>query len=177
MNRREALKSLAMASLATVVLSGCNFIGDDSVNDYMVNGKFQPDAEHKEYLSQISETFLPLRRRPVQLEDQGEFILKMINDCRSPAEREKFVSGFQQYKEVMEKSRIQVDSSQPDEVLKVVETTLEDENSDEDLLYFIGTVKELSLFNLKNSEQYLTGYLDYSLIPPQYVPCAEIQKV
>lgn len=163
-----------MASLATVVLSGCNFTADDSVTDFMNNGKFHPDAAHRDYLSRISETFLPLGGRQVNLEDQGQFILKMINDCRSPQEREQFVQGFQQYKEVMEKSRLQTESAQPEEVLQVVERTLQNENSDEDLLYFIATVKELSLFNLKNSEQYMTGYLEYSLIPPKYDPCAEL---
>lgn len=176
MNRREALKNMAMASLATVVLSGCNFSSDEEVQDYLVDGKLRLDSQHKDHLSRISETFLPLSGRPVELEDQGNFILKMVNDCRTPEETEKFAAGFEQYKKVMRESDLKIDSSEKEEVLAVVKSTLENEESDEDLLFFIGTVKELSLFNLKNSEYYMTEYLDYSLIPPTYNPCAGIEK-
>lgn len=176
MNRREALKNMAMASLATVVLSGCNFASDEKVEDFFVNGKLKLDETHKKNLSRISETFLPLSDRRVELEDQGNFILKMVNDCRSPEERQQFAAGFEQYKEVMNKSNIDIESSNSQEVVRLVQATLEDEESDEDLLFFVGTVKDLSLFNLKNSKYYMTEYLDYSLIPPTYNPCAEIQK-
>ena len=170
MKRRKAIQSIVIASAATVFFTGC---GDKNVVDQLTAGKIRLDQKHMEYLGIISETFLPIKGVSEKIGNPVDFILTMVNDCRSPKEKMDFAHGFEQYKLLMKESKLRINKSEPLNVIKTVEEVLNIEEPQKEMLYFIESVKDLSIQNLKSSEYYLSEYLEYQLIPSEYIPCLD----
>lgn len=171
MKRRKAIQSIVIASAATVFFSGC---GDKNVVDLVIGGKLRLDEKHKEYVGVISETFLPLKGVSEKIGNPVDFILTMVNDCRSSAQKMDFAMGFEQYKLLMKESKLRISKSEPLNVIKTVEEVLNLEEPQKEMLYFIESVKDLSIQNLKSSEYYLSEFLEYQLIPSEYIPCLDV---
>ncbi|KKL56956.1 hypothetical protein LCGC14_2240240, partial [marine sediment metagenome] len=110
------------------------------------------------------------------IDPAADFIMTMVNDCKSPADIQKFAVGFNDYKNLMNQSSLEIDTDEPEEVLTVVEGVLDKKESKEELTYFILTVRELSLKNLTSSAFFMEDYLDYQLIPSEYIACYDITK-
>ncbi|HEA29674.1 MAG TPA: hypothetical protein ENH91_06725 [Leeuwenhoekiella sp.] len=175
MHRREAVKRIALASIAAMVMTRCDF-GEEEVTEFLSEGKLQLNQKHKKYLAQISETFLPIKGKSDRIDPAADFIMTMVNDCKSPADIQKFAVGFNDYKNLMNQSSLEIDTDEPEEVLTVVEGVLDKKESKEELTYFILTVRELSLKNLTSSAFFMEDYLDYQLIPSEYIACYDITK-
>ncbi|MAZ29345.1 MAG: hypothetical protein CL868_20015 [Cytophagaceae bacterium] len=192
MKRREALKGIALASLASMVMSRC-FIWDDTpAIELVTDGKFKPDNDHKTYLSQISETFLPLKDQPEGIPPANEYILTMLNDCHSEEDNIRFAWGFDEYKNLMKESQVKIETDDPEAVVAVVKQVLEDHEQDapatpgnvddpalekqENLRFFIDKMRNLSIGNVTNSQLYLQDYMEYKLIPLPYEACVNITK-
>tara|TARA_R110002020_G_scaffold296477_3_gene512076 strand:- start:615 stop:1160 length:546 start_codon:yes stop_codon:yes gene_type:complete len=175
MHRREAIKSIALASIAAMVMTRCDF-GEEEVTEFLSEDKLQLDDKHKKYLAQISETFLPVKGKSDRIDAPADFIMTMVNDCSSPEDINKFAVGFNDYKNLMKQSSLEIDTDEPEEVITVVEGVLDKKESKEELTYFIKTVRELSLKNLTSSAYFMEDYLDYQLIPSEYIACYDITK-
>jgi len=171
MNRRKAIKSIIIASTATVFFSGCS---DTNVIEFIRFGKLNLNQKHKDYLAIISETFLPVNGVSEKIGNPVDFILTMINDCRSVEQKMEFAVGFEQYKYLMKESKLRIQKADPEAVIKAVGEILEAEPPGRELISFIETVKDLSIHNLKSSEYYLSEYLDYQLIPTEYISCLDV---
>jgi hypothetical protein len=171
MNRRKAIQSIVIASAATVFFTGC---GDKNVVDQVIGGKLRLDEKHHEYLGIICETFLPVKGVSIKIGNPVDFILTMVNDCRSSAQKMDFAIGFEQYKLLMKGSKLRIKKADPVDVIKTVEEILKLEAPQKEMLYFIETVKDLSIQNLKSSEYYISDYLEYQLIPSEYIPCLDV---
>jgi len=101
--------------------------------------------------------------------------MTMINDCHSPEEVSTFANGFEQYKLLMEKSKVKIKSASEDQVLPVVQKVLEEtEQPQEALVFFINKTRSLSIQHLMSSEYYMTKQMDYSLVPKEpFDGCAD----
>lgn len=173
MQRRTAIKNMALASIAAMVMTRCS-LGDQKVSDFLNQGKLALDKKHSDYLNQISETFLPLSDKNLNIEQPAKFILTMVNDCKSDEEILDFTTGFEEYKNLMTQAQLQISSEDSAEVLNQVKSVLQEKGSDESLIYFIKTVRDLSIQNLTTSQTYMQNYLDYELIPSTYIACTTI---
>ena len=171
MNRREAIRNILLASAGTVFLTNCS---EANVVELLADGRLQLDRRHRQYLATISETILPIDGISEKIPEPVDFIMTMLNDCYSPEAVQQFAVGFQQYKELMEESRLNIRSSNPEEVLPAVEKVLETTPPPEELALFINTTTRLSIRNLMSSEYYLTEYRDYRLVPGEWDGCAEV---
>ncbi|WP_416441207.1 hypothetical protein ACH3O9_13245 [Leeuwenhoekiella sp. A16] len=179
MHRREAIKSLALASIAAMVMTRCD-LGEEEVTDFLSKGKLNLDDKHKDYLAQISETFLPLQSKVDKITPPEDFIMTMVNDCSSEEDIAKFARGFNDYKNLMNESKLEIETEKPEAVINVVQGVLdkqEPEESQENLIYFINTVRGQSLRNLTTSAFYMQGYMDYELIPSEYIACYDISTI
>ena len=151
MHRREAIKSLALASIAAMVMTRCD-LGEEEVTDFLSNGKLNLDKKHKDYLAKISETFLPLKGKVNEITPPEDFIMTMVNDCSSEEDIDRFARGFNDYKNLMNQSKLEIDSGKPEEVINVVKSVLDKKEADEsqeDLVYFINTVMTRTSFSGK----------------------------
>ena len=104
-----------------------------------------------------------------------DFILTILNDNFAPENIRIFAAGFEQYKGLMEKSKLMLNSSNLEKAIPIVENILKKEALNDDLVFFINTTKDLSIRNLMTSEYYMTEYLDYMLVPgPSFDGCIDI---
>jgi hypothetical protein len=171
LNRREAVQNILIASAGTVLLTGC---AESNVIEFLANNKLTLNGRHKRYLDKISETFLPVSDISKKIGKPSEFILTMLNDLQKSEEVEQFAIGFDQYKLLMETSQLKIKSSDPKEILVVVESTLEASTPQKELVFFINTTKDLSTWHCVSSEYYTTEYLAYKLITGTFQGCATV---
>jgi len=163
MKRREAIRNILLASASTIFITGCS---EANVIDFLKEGNLQLNSNHEDYLSKISESFLPLSSLEGKVGKPVDFILKMLNDCHSSEQVQQYAEGFEQYKTLMNQSKLKIKSSSPNEIIPVVQKILEEtEQPQEALIFFINKTKGLSIQNLTSSEYYMTEHLDYQLIP------------
>lgn len=173
MNRREVIKNLAIAAAGTLFLGSCS---EKSVLELLSDGRLALDRKHKNYLKKISEIFLPLTDLYDKIEHPVDFIMKMINDCNPPENIAEFAIGFEKYKRLMARLRLEInDTIHKEGIIAVAENVMRDEEPDEELAFFIGTVKGLSIYNLTSSEYYMTEYQEYQLVPKKYIACLEVE--
>ena len=171
MQRREAIKSIVVASAATVFLTGC---ADKNVIEFLVDGKLELNDKHKEYLGRISETFLPIESIKDRVGEPYSFILNMLNETKSSEDVMRFATGFELYKELMKESRLKIKSSDPEEVIPVVESVFEMDPPSEELVYFISTTKDLSIYHFTTSEYYMVENREFKMIPETYKACIDV---
>lgn len=173
MNRRIAIRNILIASAGTIMLPGCSKI---KVPDFITNGKLSLDTTHNDYLQNISESFLPIHGISDMIGQAQDFILTILNDTFAPEDIQMFATGFEQYKDLIDKSKLMLNSSNLEKAIPIVANILEDETPNEELVFFINTTKDLSVRNLMTSEYYMTQYLDYTLVPgPSFEGCIDIQ--
>jgi len=173
MKRRDAIKNILLASASTLFITGCS---EANVVELIKNNNILLDKSHKDYLFKISESFLPIADLKEKVGNPVDFIMTMINDCHSPEEVSSFATGFEQYKMLMDQSKLKIKSAKEDQVIPVVQKILEEtETPQEDLIFFIDKTKNLSIQHLMSSEYYMTEILDYSMVPKEsFNGCAEI---
>lgn len=165
MKRRDAIRNILLASASTIFITGCS---EANVVELINDNKILLDSRHKDYLSKISESFLPLTDLKDKVGNPVDFIMTMINDCHSPEEVASFANGFQQYKMLMEESKVKIKSAKEDQVIPVVQKILEEKNElQKDMVFFIDKTKNLSIQHLLSSEYYMTEIRDFSMIPKQ----------
>lgn len=169
-NRREAIRNLLVASAGTVFLTG--FAPSDTVT--VNQGSLTISKKNKKYLAQISETILPINGVSEKIGSPGDFIVEMLNHSYDLKEIKQFAAGFEQYKALMKASRLKIKSSESEDVLPIIKSTLEATELQDDLIFFINTTKNLSVWNLTSSEYYMTDRLEYKLIPGKHDGCKAI---
>ena len=171
MNRREAVQNILIASAGTVLITGC---AESNVIEFLADDKLSLNGRHRRYLDKISETFLPVSGISDKIGRPSEFILTMLNDLMKTEEVEQFALGFDQYKLLMETSQLKIKSSESREILAAVESVIEATPPQEELVFFINTTKDLSIWHFVSSEYYMSEYLDYKLIPGTFQGCTTV---
>lgn len=171
MERRQAIKTVLLASASTMLFTRC---AESNVIDFLIDGQLSLNSKHQNYLGIISESILPIKDVSDNIESAPDFILRMINDCRSVEDITKFALGFDQYKHLITEAQASISLEDAEQAVALMKEKIEATEPDEELIYFINEVKNLSVQNLKTSAFYLTQKTDYQLIPEAYQACAEI---
>jgi hypothetical protein len=185
MERREALKALALITGGAVLVPSCNFLKEDILIAYK---NLQVTPSLQQLLASISETIIPAGTIKGAAEiNVQDFILVMVNDCMKPEDQKVFMQGltsFNEYsKKVGDKSFARLT---PEEKATVVEAGLalkfESENvpanEDEDakierenqkaILEFLKTTKRFTTQGFMMSQYIMTEIKPYKMIPGDY---------
>lgn len=171
MNRREAIRNIALASTATIFITSC---ADKNVAEFLVDGKLDLNQKHKDYLAKISETILPIDGVSNKIGSPVQFITTMLNDCSTAEDQLSFVQGFEQYKLLMKENSIKISKAEPAGVIELITAALESKEPQNELIDFISKTKQLSIQNLKTSEYFKTEIEDYKMIPDAYQACIDV---
>ncbi|MBX2895490.1 MAG: gluconate 2-dehydrogenase subunit 3 family protein [Cyclobacteriaceae bacterium] len=171
MQRREALKSLAILTGGAVLIPSCNFEKEDILKAYS-NLQITPTLQT--LLGQIADTIIP----PAQLKGASDlavqdFILVMVNDCLDKDQQTQFVKGLQDFNAFSKKiSGSAFSKLQSTEKEKVVTQGLSigagaDENQ-KTIHEFLSITKRFTIQGFMMSEYIMTEVKPYSLIPGKY---------
>jgi len=168
MNRRLALKQLALATGGLAIIPSCNFSEEKILAAY---DELQITASHKEMLKKLVDTIIPKTdlKGAVEL-GVHDFVLVMANDCLGAEEQESFVNGlkgFDAYTKTNFGNRFtKMDPSTSEETFQAI---LEKESGDDQQLkntqYFLQTVKKYSIQGYMASEYVMTELMPYKLVP------------
>lgn len=172
MNRRQALKGIAVVSGGVLVFPSCEMLKEPiPVYDNLTIDRSQFDL-----ITELANTLLPTKDLNItNPEPVNEFILTMVNDCSSLKDCELFVTGIKEFqlmlKEKYNKSITKLTREEQTDLFKTMSELKEDQKAQK--LFFDSTLNYTKQ-HLKGSEYFLTKHLDWKFIPSGYDGCASI---
>lgn len=179
MNRRTALRHLALISGGLTLIPSCDFSSDDILAAYK---KLKVTASQKTLLGSISDTIIPAGEIKGSLDiEVPDFILVMVNDCMDTSNQELFTQGLAAFPDYVKNAagkKFDALSSKEKEELILAGTKLEEEEN-KALSYFLNTTKRFTIQGYMASEYIQTEIIPYSLIPGEYngaVLISDLQK-
>ena len=185
MNRRHALRHIALISGGLALIPSCDFSKEDILSAYQ---NLKITASQKALLGSISDTIIPAGEIKGALNmEVPDFILVMINDCFTKENQEKFTAGLTAFPAFAEKiggKKYESLSTKEKEELILAGTKLEEDESPEgkekaNISYFLNSTKRFTIQGYMASEYIQTEIIPYSLIPGEYngaVLITDLQK-
>jgi hypothetical protein len=169
-SRRVLLRQLAMAS-AGIALAPL-FIRCSSKRSSLYKDIVLTEDQDA-MLALISETIIPKTKTPGATDtSMHEFCVKMINDCMSKKDQEKFVKGLDQFNTMSKKEFTSMD---PSDRLKFL-TELNERKLEDDVDFFFKTIKGFTLRGYTSSEYFLTNVQGYKIIPGKFQGCVPLNN-
>jgi hypothetical protein len=186
MNRRHALRHIALISGGLALIPSCDFSKEDILAAYE---NLKITATQKALIAAISDSIIPAGEIKGALDlAVPDFILVMVNDCFTKENQEKFTAGLEAFPEYAEKTAgkkfADLSSKEKETFLLQGIAITGDENTSEGKLlaqvgYFLSSVKRFTIQGYMASEYIQTEIIPYSLIPGEYngaVLIADIQN-
>lgn len=185
MNRRIALRHLALISGGLALIPSCDFSSDDILAAYE---NLKVTSSQKTLLGAISDTIIPAGEIKGALNlEVPDFILVMVNDCFIKENQDKFTAGltaFPEYAKQTAGKNFEALSTKEKEELILAGTKLESDDTPEgkvrsNISYFLNSTKRFTIQGYMASEYIQTEIIPYSLIPGEYngaVLISDLQK-
>ncbi|PZX57884.1 gluconate 2-dehydrogenase subunit 3 family protein [Algoriphagus chordae] len=182
MNRRIALRHLALISGGLALIPSCDFSSDDILAAYE---NLKVTTSQKQLLGAISDSIIPAGELKGALElEVPDFILVMVNDCMTAENQVLFSTGLAAFpayaKNTVGKKFDQLSSREKEDLiqggidLQPAETP--EGEKDRAISYFLNTTKKLTMQGYMASEYIQTEIIPYSLIPGPYNGAALISE-
>jgi Gluconate 2-dehydrogenase subunit 3 len=176
MNRRSAIKSIVIVSAAGAMLPSCL---QENNKTTLALKKLKITAHQEKLLALITQTIIPTTDTPGASEERShEFVLKMVDDCASPEDQQKFMSGLGEFESLVQERFRQpfaaLDKTQQKEFLVSIEKK---KDVPENVAGFYRTVRGLTLQSYTGSEYYMTNVSKYSMIPKRYKGCVAVANI
>ncbi|HEV8512624.1 MAG TPA: gluconate 2-dehydrogenase subunit 3 family protein [Cyclobacteriaceae bacterium] len=167
--RRTLIKQLAFTS-AGIVLAPAFVSCSSKPSALYKNIVISEDQDAM--LALISETIIP-KTTTLGAADTSvhQFCVKMIDDCMSKKDQEKFLKGLDQFtKEVRDFTSM--DSAERTKFL----TGLNESKAEDDVNFFFNTMRGLTLRGYTSSEYFLTNVQGYKIIPGKFQGCVPLNN-
>jgi Gluconate 2-dehydrogenase subunit 3 len=173
-NRRSAIKHFLFVSAGMAIIPSC--LQDKSKPAVeLKNFSISPDQEN--LLAELSEAIIPKTTSPGAKDISAHrFALKMMDDCRSKEDQEKFLAGLAAFEKQAENISGKSFTRQSTEERKAVLEEMEkNKDSKEDVAIFYKSVKRLTIQAYSSAEFFLTKVQVYELIPSRYHGCVPVK--
>jgi len=170
MLRRDALRNIILASIGVSILPSCDF---ESFKTYQ---HLPLKKRQFRLIRAIQKTILPLGDVQAEIEEPSlDFMLKVINDCLSKKEINKYLQGLYKFENhIATLSDLNFDKQDVKEQLALIDMSFKEENTSTELNFFMKTNKELTVDYLSKSRYYQTTYFDYEFMPGRYLGCINV---
>lgn len=168
MNRRDALRNLALLTGGMILVPSCSFDQEEILKAYD-NLKVTPSQS--QLLSAIADTIIP----PSDIKGAADigtqdFILVMVNDCMKPEEQETFTKGLSAFNSYSKKTGgkdfEKLEAAKREEV--ILQGMAIDNEDQKHIAQFLQTTKHFTIQGFMASEYMMTEVTQYSLIPGAY---------
>jgi hypothetical protein len=193
MNRRTVLKNLAILAGGAAILPSCLKKPND---DTLTLKKIKLSDDQQKLVGDVCETIIPTTNTPGAKDIRVHlFVLKMLDDCYTKKDQEKFVAGLAEFDDMikkkygnafadlspqqretcltqLEKSTIPVITT-----TKVIKPVGEGQKSIEPpkkkpdvppLAFCYQAIKQQTIFGYTNSQYFMTKQIVYELVPGRY---------
>jgi len=168
MNRREALRNLALITGGMVLAPSCNFSQEEVLTAY---DNLSVTPSQRQLIASIADTIIPATdikgAADISVQD---FILVMVNNCMTPEAQETYTKGLNEFNSFSKKTEgkafQKLETAEREKVILQGMGT-EDENK-RHISQFLQTTKRFTIQGFMASEYMMTEVKSYSLIPGQY---------
>jgi hypothetical protein len=173
MKRRAAIRTIIITSAGVVLLPSC---GSDDVQKAVELSKIKITGNQAKLLASLTQTIIPdTGAQEAKRGNPDEFILMMVNDCASPDDQQKFLTGLDEFEKMVKerygKSFASLDDAQKKELL----TNLEDKKGLPNAANeFYSHIKGATVQFYTGSENYMTTVMEYNIIPKRYKGCVPV---
>lgn len=169
MDRRKAMGLIAAAAAGIAIIPSCKPGATTAFKTLKINPS-QVDS-----LEALSYKILPIpQEMALKNISPTDFMLTMLDDCRSPEDQEKFMSGLNHFEEHLKtKALNSVDALNLNALKDLLESPEERENA-KSITYFLKEVKRYNVQYYTTMEAYLNTYTDWEFAPGRFDGCASI---
>ena len=182
MDRRTALKNLALVVAGTALLPACT-----QSNPIVHYTHFDLHLDQQKLITDMAETIIPKTNTPGAT-DLGldKFVIMMVDDCAKKEDRDVFFAGMTKFNDLIQKTHNKSFADCSAIVRQQILSTLDNAdknkpkatNADKDkkktppdeLMVFFNTVKSLTVFGYTQSQFFMTKEVVYELVPGHYTP-------
>ncbi len=136
------------------------------------------NGQQEQLVAELAETIIPQTGTPgAKAVGAPLFIWTMLNDCYTKEDQQKFLSGLSAFnKEYSDKNdQSFIKSGMAERVAFLQQADARKEKKD-DLHFFLGNAKKLTVQAYTSSKYFLTEVQPYELIPGRYHGCVPVQK-
>lgn len=177
MHRRTAIRNVLIITTGAAFLPVACRNHDKAVipekNSLLSSGE-------QDMLAKLAETIIPQTVNFPGAEDLKchEFVLRMVNDCTSPEEQEKFTGGLKEFDKLCQRKFGKNFSSCTASQRNLFLTDIENKKGiQDDVLKFYETVKRCTLQGFTSSKQYMQDIKKYVMVPgPAFKGCVPVKK-
>ena len=172
--RRAAIRQFLYVSAGVLVIPSC--LQDRSKASVLVKN-FNITIDEENVLSELSETIIPKTDTPGAKDLSAYlFLLKMVDDCTSAEDQEKFVNGLRAFEKQFEmksgKSFVNASATQRSSVLPAM---FSGDTKTDEVAAFLSTVKRYTIQAYTASSYFLTKVHPYELVPGRYQGCVPVK--
>jgi hypothetical protein len=177
MDRRLAIKQLAILTGGVVMMPSCDF-SDKSILQAYENLKIT--EAQKQLIARVTNTIFPgiqlKSAKEIQLED---FVLVMANDCLEASQQSDYVKGLGQFdgfsKKHFGKPFSDMDQNEATDAFR---KTMEMDSGSglKEAKHFLATTKRFALQGYLNSEYFMTEIRPYELVPARFIGSKRIDS-
>jgi hypothetical protein len=184
-NRRSALRQLALLSAGAVLVPACSGVHP---KPDLVLKNFKLDDGQQRLLEELTAALIPTTSTPGARDVSAHlFLIKMLDDCSSRADQAKFFKGMQLFDEAARasagksfaarasagKSFAAATGPQRESLLLAIENK---KMPEEDLNFFYSTAKKLTILAYSSSQFFLTKVQVYELVPARWHGCVPVKQ-
>ena len=174
-NRRTAIQQLALLSAGAALLPSC--MGGHSRPDLVLKNFTVTDARQRT-LETLTATLIPTTNTPGATETGASlFIFKMLDDCSSKADQDKFFKGLQQLDEETRKASGSAFAEATGPQREALLTAIGDRKiTGDELAFFYSTARKLTILSYSSSPYFLTRVQVYELVPGRWHGCVPVKQ-
>jgi DNA-directed RNA polymerase len=174
LTRRSAIKQFLFVSAGMALVPSCL---QDKSKPAVELKNFSINANQETLLAELTESIIPKTTSPGAKDISAHlFALKMVDDCRSKEDQEKFLAGLAAFEKQAEKISGKSFVKQSAEERKAVLTGMEkNKDSKDDAVDFYRSMKRFTIQAYSSSEFFLTKVQVYELVPGRYHGCVPVK--
>lgn len=170
MNRRKAIRNIAIVSAGVVLLPACE------TGSVPVYENLALEPQQRDLINWLTNAILPKEGVEISTpESTADFVLTMLNDCYAPEEIREYLVGskiFIQY--VRDEYGGTYKNLNPEQSMLLFSEIMQSDLLPESLQYFLATTKQLTVRHFTTSEYFLKNHLDFEFVPGRYLGCIPV---
>jgi hypothetical protein len=166
MDRRKAILIISAAAAGTLIIPSCT----SKMPGTKAFSRLNIEQNQIKILEKLSEKILPIPSEYI-LENvsPNDFLLTMLEDCATPEQISKFEEGMSQFQLFLKEENKTIQ----DLSVKELET-LTSETEENNVQFFINTVKQLNVQYYTSTKDYLNNYTDWEFVPGRFNGCVSV---
>ena len=174
-NRRIAIQQLLLIWAGVALLPSC-LHNEQKVSIPLKLIHIDPDDENM--MAELAETILPKTDTPGARDLSAHlFALKMVDDCFTKANQEKYIQGMKEFESfVMKKTGKPFAENSANEKKAIVAELDLQKPADTGMLFFYQSTKKLTVEAYNTCEYYLTKIRGYKMLPGKFQGCIPYKR-